>query len=71
MLFEPPYIAGFVPLDEQGSEGRQRADCGDRLMRTLAERLREEYGPGYGLLNLRLFKQLQDSGRPAERLRGA
>lgn len=42
---------------EEEQEGNQRAAYGERLMRNLAERLREEYGPGYGLANLKLFKQ--------------
>lgn len=36
--------------------GRLRAGYGDRLMRSLAERLRVEYGAGYGLSNLKMFK---------------
>lgn len=42
---------------EEEQQGRQRADYGDRLMQSLAEHLRQEYGPGYGLANLKLFKQ--------------
>ncbi|UPT75013.1 MAG: PDDEXK nuclease domain-containing protein [Elusimicrobiota bacterium] len=42
---------------EEEQEGHQRAGYGDGLMRGLADRLRQEYGTGYGLANLKMFKQ--------------
>lgn len=41
--------------DEQ--KGRRRADYGKRLLESLAQRLREDYGPGYSLRNLRFIRQ--------------
>ncbi|OGS37475.1 MAG: hypothetical protein A2506_05410 [Elusimicrobia bacterium RIFOXYD12_FULL_66_9] len=48
-------IGREIVEEEQG--GRRRADYGDRLIRILAARLGAEYGSGYGLANLKLFKQ--------------
>ena len=42
---------------EEEQKGRQRAGYGERVIRILAVRLHEEYGPGYGLSNLKLFKK--------------
>lgn len=41
--------------EEQG--GKHRADYGERLVRDLAARLSQEYGVGYGISNLKTFKQ--------------
>jgi predicted nuclease of restriction endonuclease-like (RecB) superfamily len=48
-------IGREIVEDEQ--RGKPRADYGDRLMSTLADRLRAEYGSGYGLTNLKTFRQ--------------
>jgi len=48
-------IGREIVEEEQG--GKRRAEYGERLMRKLADRLGEEYGPGYGLANLKLFRQ--------------
>ena len=42
---------------EEEQKGKRRAGYGERLMKELAARLAAEYGPGYGLVNLKLFKQ--------------
>jgi len=42
---------------EEEQKGKGRADYGERLMGDLAEKLRGEYGGGYGLTNLKLFKK--------------
>src|SRR6266478_210053 len=42
---------------EEEQQGRRRARHGARLMHALAARLHEQYGAGYGLANLKLFKQ--------------
>ena len=42
---------------EEEQRGSQRAEYGERLMRMLAERLQKEYGGGYGLVNLKLYRQ--------------
>ncbi len=42
---------------EEEQKGRQRAAYGERLIRMLADRLREEYRSGYGLTNLKSFRQ--------------
>jgi len=48
-------IGREIVEDEQ--KGKRRARHGEGLMRALAARLHEQYGPGYGLANLKLFKQ--------------
>jgi predicted nuclease of restriction endonuclease-like (RecB) superfamily len=50
------WLIGWEIIEEE-QKGSERAVYGERLMRLLAERLREEYGPGYGLTNLKTFKQ--------------
>lgn len=42
---------------EEEQKGRKRADYGKRLLESLAERLREDYGPGYSLRSLQLIRQ--------------
>lgn len=42
---------------EEEQKGRRRAGYGERLLRDLAEALQKEYGSGYGLTNLKLFKK--------------
>ncbi len=42
---------------EEEQKGSQRAAYGERLMRVLAERLKEDYRSGYGLTNLKTFRQ--------------
>lgn len=42
---------------EEEQHGKRRAEYGERLMSNLADRLHKEYGTGYGLVNLKLFKQ--------------
>jgi len=42
---------------EEEQRGQRRAGYGERLMRGLAAKLHEEYGSGYGLANLKSFKQ--------------
>ena len=42
---------------EEEQQGRSRAGYGERLMHDLAARLLNDYGPGYGLANLKLFRQ--------------
>jgi len=42
---------------EEEQKGKGRADYGEGLLRDLAERLRGEYGVGYGLTNLKLFRK--------------
>lgn len=42
---------------EEEQKGRRRADYGKRLLESLAERLREDYGPGYSLRSLQLIRQ--------------
>lgn len=48
-------IGREIVEEEQGGHGR--AGYGDSQIRILAERLRKEYGPGYGMINLNLFKR--------------
>jgi len=43
---------------EEEQKGKGRADYGEGLLRDLAERLHGEYGTGYGLTNLKLFRKL-------------
>jgi predicted nuclease of restriction endonuclease-like (RecB) superfamily len=42
---------------EAEQEGRHRADYGAKLLESLAERLRKEYGAGYSVRNLRFIRQ--------------
>src|SRR6267378_3122624 len=42
---------------EEEQLGKRRAEYGERLMHDLAARLHKDYGPGYGLVNLKLFRQ--------------
>jgi len=42
---------------EEEQQGQRRAGYGERLMRDLAAGLAKDYGPGYGLANLKLFRQ--------------
>ena len=42
---------------EEEQKGKARAGYGEQVTLDLASRLHEEYGPGYGLVNLKLFKQ--------------
>ena len=42
---------------EEKQKGRKRADYGKRLLESLAERLREDYGSGYSLRNLQVIRQ--------------
>jgi predicted nuclease of restriction endonuclease-like (RecB) superfamily len=42
---------------EEEQRGKRRAGYGEGMVRTLADRLHAEYGPGYGLANLKYFKQ--------------
>jgi len=42
---------------EEEQKGKGRADYGEGLLRDLAEKLRGEYGVGYGLTNLKLFRK--------------
>ncbi|OGS59732.1 MAG: hypothetical protein A3J79_08830, partial [Elusimicrobia bacterium RIFOXYB2_FULL_62_6] len=42
---------------EEEQQGMRRARYGAKLMQNLALRLGREYGPGYGILNLKLFKR--------------
>jgi len=46
-----------LAIVEDEQKGKLRAGYGEGLMRDLAARLHKEYGPGYGLVNLKLFKQ--------------
>ncbi len=46
-----------LAIVEDEQKGKLRAGYGEGLMRALAARLHKEYGPGYGLVNLKLFKQ--------------
>jgi predicted nuclease of restriction endonuclease-like (RecB) superfamily len=48
-------IGREIVEEEQG--GKHRADYGEKLVRELADRLRQEYGVGYGMSNLKSFKQ--------------
>jgi len=52
---------------EEEQKGKGRADYGEGLLRDLAEKLRGEYGVGYGLTNLKLFRKfyLLYAGFPA------
>lgn len=43
---------------EEEQQGAKRAEYGERLMHDLAARLHQDFGPGYGLANLKLFRQL-------------
>lgn len=43
---------------EQEQHGAKRAEYGERLMHDLAARLHQDFGSGYGLANLKLFRQL-------------
>lgn len=43
---------------EEEQKGKGRADYGEGLLRDLAEKLHGEYGTGYGLTNLKLFRKL-------------
>lgn len=42
---------------EEEQAGKLRAGYGERLMRDLAARLGKEFGAGYGLANIKLFRQ--------------
>jgi predicted nuclease of restriction endonuclease-like (RecB) superfamily len=42
---------------EEEQKGTKRADYGKRLLESLAERLREDYGPGYSLRGLQFIRQ--------------
>jgi len=42
---------------EEEQQGKARAGYGEGLIRELAIRLHNTYGPGYGLTNLKSFKQ--------------
>ena len=42
---------------EEEQKGKGRADYGEGLLRVLAEKLHGEYGDGYGLTNLKLFRK--------------
>jgi len=42
---------------EEEQKGKGRADYGEGLLRDLAEKLHGEYGAGYGLTNLKLFRK--------------
>lgn len=42
---------------EEEQRGEKRAEYGERLMHDLAARLHKDYGSGYGLVNLKLFRQ--------------
>ena len=42
---------------EEEQQGRSRAAYGEGLLRELAIKLQDEYGNGYGLTNLKLFKK--------------
>lgn len=50
------WLIGREIVEEQ-QKGRQRAAYGERIIRVLAERLRLEYRSGYGLTNLKSFRQ--------------
>jgi predicted nuclease of restriction endonuclease-like (RecB) superfamily len=49
------WLIGREIVEEQ-QRGSERAGYGDRLLRQLAARLQAEYGPGYGLTNLKLVR---------------
>ncbi len=42
---------------EEEQRGEKRAGYGERMMHDLAARLHKDYGSGYGLANLKLFRQ--------------
>lgn len=48
-------IGREIVEDEQ--KGRRRAGYGERLLEYLAARLKADYGRGYSVANLRLFRQ--------------
>ncbi len=48
-------IGREIVREEQ--QGRRRAEYGQRLMCRLAQRIERDFGPGYGLANLKLFRQ--------------
>ena len=50
------WLIGREIVEEQ-QRGEKRAGYGEGLVRDLAGRLRREYGTGYGLSNLKAFKQ--------------
>lgn len=50
------WLIGLEIVEEE-QKGRRRAGYGERLLRDLAEALQKEYGSGYGLTNLKLFKK--------------
>src|SRR5712675_1524224 len=50
------WLIGREIVEEQ-QRGKERAGYGERLVRDLASRLRQEYGIGYGVSNLKTFKQ--------------
>ncbi len=50
------WLIGLEIVEEE-QKGRRRAGYGERLLRDLAEAIQKEYGSGYGLTNLKLFKK--------------
>ena len=50
------WLIGREIVEEQ-QHGARRAGYGDRLVHDLATKLHQDYGPGYGLVNLKLFRQ--------------
>ncbi len=50
------WLIGREIVEEQQG-GKAKAEYGERLLRALAERLRREYGSGYGLTNLKMLRQ--------------
>ena len=50
------WLIGREIIEEQ-QRGEKRAGYGERLMRDLASTLHQEFGGGYGLANLKLYRQ--------------
>jgi predicted nuclease of restriction endonuclease-like (RecB) superfamily len=50
------WLVGWEIVEEE-QKGRRRAGYGERLVRELAVRLQADYGTGYNLTNLKLFRK--------------
>jgi len=68
------WLVGKEIIQEE-QKGQRRADYGEGLMRKLAQQIERDFGPGYGLANLKLFRQflprLSESAARGKRLRSA
>lgn len=55
---------------EEEQKGKKRADYGEHLILSLAEKLTREFGEGYSLTNLKYFRQFYLAFRKSHAVRG-